>query len=271
MKYIILLFTLLGLGHMNYARDIRYETAKDISYVDDTASEYAKEQCKLDIHYPTSGENKPVVLWFHGGGLTGGQKEVPDFLKEKGLVVVGIGYRLAPKVKVEDIIRDAAKATSFVVKHADEYRVDTSNIFVSGHSAGGYLALMITLNKAYLAAEGVDADQFAGIIPFSAQTITHFTARKERGIDEKQPTVDTLAPLFWVRKDAPPIVLLTGDRDQEMLGRYEENAYLKRMLNISGHTQTKLLEFQGYDHNMVYPGLPILIKEIDRLTSSPRR
>lgn len=270
MRYFILFFTLLGIGHIGYAQEIRYETIENISYVDETASDYAKEQCKLDIHYPISGENKPVVLWFHGGGLTGGKKEIPTFLKEKGLVVVGVGYRFAPNVKVEDIIRDAAKATSFVIKNAGKYRGDTNNVFISGHSAGGYLALMITLNKAYLEAEGLDADKLAGIIPFSAQTITHFTARKEQGIDEKQPTIDEFAPLFWVRKDAPPIVLLTGDRELEMLGRYEENAYLQRMLSIVGHENHKLLEFQGYDHGMVYPGLPVLLQEIKRL-SSPRR
>ncbi|TYR33364.1 alpha/beta hydrolase [Sphingobacterium phlebotomi] len=265
MRYFVLFFMLLGFGYIGYAQEIQYETIENISYVDKTVSDYATEQCKLDIHYPTSGENKPIVLWFHGGGLTGGKKEVPAFLKEKGLVVVGVGYRFAPNVKVEDIIRDAAKATSFIVKNAGKYRGDTSNIFISGHSAGGYLALMITLNKTYLEAEGFDADKLAGIIPFSAQTITHFTARKELGIDEKQPTIDELAPLFWVRKDAPPIVLLTGDRELELLGRYEENAYLKRMLSIVGHKNNKLVEFQGYDHGMVYPGLPVLLREIQHL------
>lgn len=270
MRYFVLLFTLLVFSHIAHAQQIRYETIENISYVDETASDYAKEQCKLDVHYPASGENKPIVLWFHGGGLTGGTKEIPAFLKEKELVVVGVGYRFSPQVKVEDIIRDAAKATSFVFKNGAKYRGDTSNIFLSGHSAGGYLALMITLNKAYLKAEGVDADKLAGIIPFSAQTITHFTARNERGIKEEQPTIDELAPLFWVRKDAPSITLLTGDRELEMLGRYEENAYLKRMLSIVGHKHTTLLEFQGYNHGMVYPGLPILLEEIKRL-SYPRR
>lgn len=265
MRHFILFFALLGSVHIGYAQEIRYETIENISYVNEVASDYAKVQCKLDIHYPTSGEDKPIVLWFHGGGLTGGKKEIPTFLKEKELVVVGVGYRLAPNVKVEDIIRDAAKATSFVVRNAHRYRGDTSNIFISGHSAGGYLALMLSLNKTYLEAEGFDADKLAGIIPFSAQTITHFTARKEHGIKEEQPIINELAPLFWVRKDAPPITLLTGDRELEMLGRYEENAYLKRMLSLVGHKHVKLLEFQGYNHGMVYPGLPVLVEEINRL------
>jgi len=265
MRHIILLFISLLVWYTGYAQDITYQTTKDISYVEVGATDYEQEQCKLDIHYPTSGEAKPILLWFHGGGLTGGKKEIPAFLKEKDLVVVGVGYRFAPKAKVADIIRDAAKATSFVVKNAAQYRGDTTKIFISGHSAGGYLALMLALNKTYLAKEGMDADRLTGIIPFSGQTITHFTARKEKGIGEKQPTIDELAPLYWVRKDAPPIILLTGDRELEILGRYEENAYLKRMLSIAGHKNNKLLEFQGYGHDMVYPGLPVLLQEIKRL------
>jgi hypothetical protein len=35
-----------------------------------------------------------------------------------------------------------------------------------------------------------------------------------------------MAPLYHVRKDAPPLLLITGDRDLELLGRYQENAYL---------------------------------------------
>src|SRR5690606_18787921 len=107
-----------------------------------------------------------------------------------------------------------------------------------------------------------------GIIPFSAQTITHFTARKEIGIEEQQPVIDSLAPLYWVRKDAPPITLLIGDRELEMLGRYEENAYLKRMLSVVGHKCIRLLEVQRNDNVMEYMVLSILLKEIKRLSSN---
>jgi hypothetical protein len=60
--------------------------------------------------------------------------------------------------------------------------------------------------------------------------------------------------------DAPQLVLITGDRELEMLGRYEENAYLMRMMKVSGHTKTTLYELQGYDHGMVEPAIPILLK-----------
>ncbi|MGH2624797.1 MAG: alpha/beta hydrolase, partial [Sphingobacterium sp.] len=61
------------------------------------------------------------------------------------------------------------------------------------------------------------------------------------------------------------ITLITGDRELEMVGRYEENAYLLRMLKIVGHPDVKLFEMAGYDHGMTYPAFPLLINEINRL------
>jgi len=54
---------------------------------------------------------------------------------------------------------------------------------------------------------------------FSPQVITHFTIRDERGIEETPAIMDALAPLFHVRKNAPPILLVTGDREKELMGR----------------------------------------------------
>jgi hypothetical protein len=52
-----------------------------------------------------------------------------------------------------------------------------------------------------------------------------------------------------VREDAPPLLIVTGDRELELLGRYEENAYLWRMMNVVGHKYTKLHELKGSDQN----------------------
>ena len=68
------------------------------------------------------------------------------------------------------------------------------------------------------------------------------------------------------RKDAPPLVLITGDSELELLGRYEENAYLMRMMKISGHTKTKLFKLDGYDHGITEAAFPIMVKEINKLS-----
>jgi hypothetical protein len=121
---------------------------------------------------------------------------------------------------------------------------------------------MIGLDKKWLAVHGVDANNIAGLISLSGQVITHFTIREEKGIPGTQPIIDDLAPLYYVRADAPPLILITGDRELELLGRYEENAYLVRMMKLVGHKNTKLYEMGGYDHGMTLPAFPLVIKEV---------
>ena len=244
-----------------------YQTKQDISYRKKTLVEkdaYIKERCRLDVYYPVDQKGYATVVWFHGGGLTGGERFVPTELQQQGLAVVAVNYRLSPKVNCPTYIDDAAAAVAWTFKHIAEYGGDPDKIFVSGHSAGGYLTSMVGLDKRWLAKYDVDADDIAGLIPFSGHTITHFTVREERGIPGTQPIIDEFAPLYHVRPDAPPLVLITGDRELEMLGRYEENAYLMRMMKVVGHEQTVIYELQGFDHGgMVPPAHSILLKHIN--------
>jgi len=201
-------------------------------------------------------------------GLTAGGKQIPEALKDKDMAVVAVNYRLYPKIKAPVYIEDAAAAVAWTFKHIQNYGGDPSLIFVSGHSAGGYLASMIGMDKQWLQTHGIDANKLAGLIPFSGHTITHFTVRKERGIDGKQPIIDDLAPLYHVRDDAPPLLLITGDREMELLGRYEENAYMMRMMKLVGHEATTLYELDGFGHMMTAPAFPLLLKNVQELTES---
>jgi acetyl esterase/lipase len=268
LKKFLLLAIIVGSGILAFAQKPEYTTRLNIRYYGDSinmADSYTNECCVLDIYYPENVKDFATIIWFHGGGLTGGNKEVPQALKEKGVCVVGVNYRLSPKAKAPEYIEDAAAAVAWVFRNIQNYGGDSTLIFVSGHSAGGYLSLMVGLDKKWLNLYGIDANQIAGLIPLSGQAITHFTIRKEKGIPETQPTIDEYAPLFYIRADAPPLLLITGDRELELLGRYEENAYLARMMKIVGHKQTKLIELGGYGHNMTEPAFPLLLKEVNRI------
>jgi acetyl esterase/lipase len=248
------------------ASQTTYLTDKDIRYYPDSLYKdaYLKEMCTLDVYYPQGVKDAPAVVWFHGGGITEGAKEIPKALMEKGFIIIGVGYRLSPKVKAPAYIEDAAAAVAWAFKNAARYNGNPKLVFVSGHSAGGYLGMMVTLDKKYLSRYAINANDVAELIPFSGQAITHFTVRKERGIADVQPVIDNYAPLFFVRADAPPMLLITGDREMELLGRYEENAYLARMMKLAGHKRTRLFELQGYDHGgMAQPAFPLLVKEVN--------
>jgi len=268
MKQTLLSFLIISAALLTQAQTGNYTSILDISYYPESvnsADAYIKKRCVLDLYHPVDAKAYPTVVWFHGGGLTGGNKSIPEALKNKGMAVVAVNYRLYPKIKAPVYIEDAAAAVAWVFRHIEEYGGDPDLIFISGHSAGGYLASMLGLDVRWLKKHHIDANQIAGLIPFSGHTITHFTIRKERGIEGTQPVVDDLAPLFHVRKDAPPLLLITGDREMEMLGRYEENAYLMRMMKVVGHPDTRLYEMDGYGHNMLEPAFPLLVKEVRRI------
>lgn len=78
---------------------------------------------------------------------------------------------------------------------------------------------MVGLDKQWLKAHKIDADEIAGLVPFSGQAITHFTIRTERGIENKRPVIDDLVPLYHVRKDAPPLTTATASLLDEQIGQ----------------------------------------------------
>jgi acetyl esterase/lipase len=242
-----------------------YKQVNDISYTNKIDS-YAKERLKLDIYYPEELNNCPVIVWFHGGGLEAGNKEIPNRLKEKGYVVVGVNYRLLPNVSINETLDDSAEAIAWVFRHVSEYNGDPDKIVVTGHSAGGYISMMLCLNKKWLSNYQIDADDVLMYVPFSGQAVTHYNVRKMQGLKPLQVTIDEYAPIYWVRKDCPPFVLICGDRELELYGRYDENQYLARMMKLVGHQQTFLYELDGHGHGtMVDPSFHILETHLNKM------
>lgn len=244
-------------GGYHLTTDLLYREEKGISAEQN-------QRCRLDVYAPAAKKPFSTLVWFHGGGLTQGERSIPLPLRNQGIAVVTANYRLSPGVKSPVFIEDAAAAIAWTFKHIANFGGNPRRIFVSGHSAGAYLSLICGLDKKWLAKHDVDADQIAGLIPLSPQVITHFTIRDERGIQETQPIIDDFAPLFHIRKDAPPILVITGDREKELMGRYEECAYFWRMMKLTGHKQTTLHELDGFDHGkMPEPAFPLLLKFVE--------
>ena len=252
----------------------QYKTDKNIHYYDENTNNqdaYINSQCTLDIYFPENQKDFATIIWFHGGGLTKGEKKIPKALMNKGYAVVGVEYRLSPKVSAPSYIEDAAAAVSWVFKNIEKYGGNKKLIFISGHSAGAYLGTIITMDKSYLAKYNIDPMEIAGLISFSGQVITHFTIRKEQGIKSTQPSIDKYAPINFVRAETPPILLITGDREMELLGRYEENAYFLRMMKLNNNKNSRLFELQGFNHSgMAEPAFPLLINEVETISKNIR-
>ena len=235
-------------------------------YKTDTVYYRGKDsRCYMEISHIHGMSDRPVIIWFHPGGLTKGGAKTPVALLKADYLVISVEYRLYPEVSVRDIIDDSALAVSWVVNNAAKYGGSTSKIYLAGHSAGGYLVSMLALDKSYLAKYNIDADMFAGIIPLSGQMITHFTERKSRGMKNTKILIDEMAPLNHLRADAPPFLIITGDRELEMTRRYEENAYFYEMMKYVGHKDIILYELGGFTHGgMGKPGQQLLMDYIKK-------
>ncbi|MDZ4404412.1 alpha/beta hydrolase [Prosthecobacter sp.] len=232
---------------------VEYQIEPGIHYLSDevtSASEYAREKCRLDLYHPVGVKGFPTVVYYHGGGLTGGSRSIPTELKNRGWAVIGVSYRLSPVVKHPVYVEDAAAALAWTFKNIETYGGDPAKIFVTGISAGGYLTAMVGLDKSYLAKHDIDANRIAALIPVTGQMITHQTVRKEQGIEPSKfrPTIDQFAPLYHVRKDAPPTLCITGGWGVDMLMRAEENLYFVSMMKLVGHKDIRHIVIEGADH-----------------------
>jgi len=108
--------------------ETKYTVDKGVLYLphdDRQADDYADEMCRLDLYRPEGVKGFPTIVFYHGGGLTGGQRCVPRELTNRGWAVVGAGYRLHPQVQHPVYIEDAAAALAwtFIDKYAPLYHV----------------------------------------------------------------------------------------------------------------------------------------------------
>ena len=101
-----------------------------------------------DVYRADDTKPRPVLVYIHGGALVGGNRsQVPanlrDLARTDGYAFVSIDYRLAPEVKLPDIIADLEDAFRWIHgEGAKQCSLDTKRLVVTGGSAGGYLTLM---------------------------------------------------------------------------------------------------------------------------------
>lgn len=238
-------------------KDIPYKTGGGLT-------EYEIERCKFDLYLPDAPSHsgpRPLLVWFHGGGLTEVTKEeVPTVALAKAFAEAGVAvalpdYQLSPRVKYPTYLQDAAAAYAWIFRHAKEYGSDTEHVFLGGHSAGGYLAAMLGMDPRYLREQGLDASALAGFIALSAQVTTHFTVRAERGLPPQAILADDASPIYHTRQNTPPFLMLVGDRD--IPGRAKENDYFYEVLQIAGNQNVSFQIVENRDHMTILEGLSV--------------
>lgn len=237
---------------------------KDVAYVTNP-----HERQKLDLYVPGEGRNWPLVVAVHGGAWRGGSKEgepVAAFLA-KGFAVASINYRLSQHAQFPAQIEDCKAAVRWLRAHAREYGYDPRKIGVYGTSAGGHLvALLGTAGKAFDVGENLDQPSavqavadFFGPTDFlqmdahrvNDQAMQHTLANSPESllvgglITENREKVARANPVTYVTKNAPPFLIVHGDRD--MLVPHHQSELLLEALRKAG-VKAELVTVQGGGH-----------------------
>lgn len=184
---------------------------------------------KLDIYRPNGSAAAPVVVFIYGGGWKDGAKANYRFvaaeLATRGFLTVVPDYRLFPEVRFPVFLQDNAAAVAWTKANIASYGGDPRRIFLMGHSAGAYNVAMLTLDKQWLAADGLDPDRdIAGTIGLAGPY--DFLPLHDPELEDIFAPAGDLRlsqPITFARGDAPPMFLAAGTADQTVLPRNTEH------------------------------------------------
>jgi acetyl esterase/lipase len=197
------------------------EKFQDIKYIPNSKN----RKHTLDVYSPSDDGFYPVLLFIHGGSWHTGSKEIYQDLgrnfASKGIVTVIINYRLGGEANYEDMASDCSYAVRWVYDNIHAYKGQTSNIFLSGHSAGGHLSALITLNEKCLMEKGLKAairgciliDAFGLNIDYVMHNNTSFYVKELQNVFTKDPEKwKEAAPVHFLKGKSVPFLIFTGER-----------------------------------------------------------
>ncbi len=155
-------------------------------------------------------------------------------------------YRLYPQVQFPAFLADCAAATAYVFAHLDRIGGDPDRVFLMGHSAGAYNAMMLALNPQYLAAAGTSRDRLAGAIGLAGPY--DFKPLEEPDVRAVFAPIGDGAVgqvITFADGHAPPLLLLAGTADRQVKPRNTE-ALAARVREAGGKLEEKL--YPGVGH-----------------------
>ena len=229
---------------------------KSISYGDE-------EVQKIYFTLPEGKKDFPLVIWLHGGGLSGGNRCFPLDLWNGVYGSAEIRYRVSDgkNCTALDALADTVSAVVCILKNRKELLFDPAKVFIGGISAGAYLAAMTAMNPAFLGEYGYSHTLFAGILLVSGQMTTHFQLKKDlRYPGEKyQPVIDQYAPMYYASKEISPVIFITGESGLDLPGRPEENAFMAASLRALGHKHVEYYTLPGHKHSVTFESCDYLL------------
>jgi acetyl esterase/lipase len=230
---------------------------------------------RLDLYTPSGAPSGlPTLLYLHGGAWTVGDKSaaVSERLMPivaNGFAVASANYRLVPSVRYPSPVHDVKAAVRWLRANAAEYGLDPDRIAIGGVSAGGHLASLTALTAGDAQLEG-DVGDHLGVSSAVSAVVAYcptsdFLLSGGRNaleiqilpppdtasllgleqIDDDPELARSASPRYRVHADAPPHLILHGDRDAAV--NHEQSRVLHEALSTVG-AQSMYVLIAGAGH-----------------------
>lgn len=256
-------------------RDIVYE-----QNFGNTNDSHIINELKMSLLVPRSNKRHPAILYFPGGGFTKSDyHKFIDFryaLARAGFVVAGVQYRVIPSVFPDPVI-DGKAAVRYLRAHSDEFNIDPKRIGVLGDSAGGYLAQMVgvTDDKKFSSGDNLDfSDKVQAVVslyglsdlltvgsdfsegiqkshrsPGSPEAVLlnglNISIEPFKSIQDNLEKAKEASPIYYVKKDVPPMLLMAGNQDTLVSPSQSEKMY-EALKDFNIETQLVMIRNAGH-------------------------
>ncbi|MGB7373616.1 alpha/beta hydrolase [Pontixanthobacter sp.] len=199
----------------------------------------------------SDGPPKPVIIFAHGGSWRSGDPEDYGFIARalvpEGFVVVLAGYRLGDDSIFPAIVQDTASVTAWTAANIERYGGNPDAIYLSGHSAGAYNVVMTALDRQWLDRARLGDNAVKGVIglsgPYDFFPFDSDSTQRTFGSTADAATVTQ--PVAHVRRDAPPMLLMTGEKDTTVRPR-NTRILAQKLAGVGASVQTRF--FPDMDH-----------------------
>jgi acetyl esterase/lipase len=220
---------------------------------------------QVDVFAPTdSGTNRPVIVFFHGGGWAKGSRDTYGFagraFASEGFVAVVAGYRMVPEGRYPVFMEDAAAAVRWARANAARYGGDPNNIVVAGHSAGAHIALLLALDPRWLGANAQPGGALRGAISLAGPADflpMEPGGRGDVALGHVRP-LEITQPIHFARADAPPIWMGHGDQDVTVRPR-NSTRLAAAITDAGGQAEVRL--YPGVDHEGTVTPLSLVYRD----------
>ena len=221
------------------------------------------ERHKVDIYYPDEApaDPLPVLMLMHGGYWRLSDKASMAFVAPSIIctpaILVSVGFRLATEIKYPGPVDDCRAALKWVYDNIAERGGDPNRIFVGGHSSGGHLSSLITLQRDKLREIGLPDGVIKGCFPISGVFDLSDPERIEVFLNSADEVTEA-SPLFQTSGNVTPFFITIGENDRD-----EHRNGFRDMVAALGKERGRVDSLDNKDLNHFTNGL--IAGEIDGL------